>query len=275
MHPDALELAAYAEGTAPKETLDRIDDHLAACDVCRAAVAAVGPVGESHRRARRLLYVLLPLATAAALVLAILLPRTHEPEDASSVVAALKSGAPGQFADFRWLSDSELSEIVAPALRGGVTLLVPQGTLLDRRPDFRWRPVAGITEWTSVLRSPQGDRTWGIPGGATLSSLPAEAADLEDATEYAWILRGDGPLGRVESERRFRIASPAERDAYARARASAHRLVSPRWESVVVATWALRHGLVLEALHVLDAAPSDSDPQTSALRARLRERVDR
>lgn len=167
-HLGAEQVAAYAEGRLPHEHRGEVEAHLAECASCRREVTEVVRFMQREARKGRPWKLAIPLAAAAAVVLAAVfaLPERDEmggdpvfrngPEAASEDVPALEIVSPGEG---------------APT---GEDPLV-----------FSWRSAGRDAMYRLVLADETGDPIWERSTADTSLALPGDVR-LEPGRPYFW-----------------------------------------------------------------------------------------
>ncbi|MFN0172780.1 MAG: hypothetical protein ACKV22_40890 [Bryobacteraceae bacterium] len=225
-HVTELELEGYRRRRLAPTDLLRVDDHLAACEHCRLKLAGQmdlpriesawrEEIGQDPVRS----FPVRSLGMAAAAVLLIGSTLFLATRDRHRIVAQLRDGSrvltidsKGQMKGIEGVSQHQTLALAA-ALRdsrldlpawtadlagrtetlmgerpaAGNPLIGPLGTaVLDDRPRFRWRPMAGATTYTVVIQNESG--------GESISSGPLEGTDWKPANPlnrgatYSWQL---------------------------------------------------------------------------------------
>jgi hypothetical protein len=175
-HLDPDTLAAFVDGALGAADRGRAEAHLAACDTCRHELLAVRQLLASYRPAAQRRRLVVPLAAAAALVLAVGLPMLNGGQDTSPMPPIRRPGAEAA------LAVSGLSP------RPGSTVMA------DAPLEFAWGTAeAGSTYRLTVVDS-AGALVWSTETGDTTAVLPADIA-LASGQSYFWYvdaLRSDG-----------------------------------------------------------------------------------
>jgi len=250
--PDLL--VGYADGRLLTRERERLEGHLAACETCRSLVAGLAETAVPAATGRGRLVVLArawPYLAAAGVILAVALAalgpgllfgRRSTDELLVAAASDLARARPDLFGGFRALDAAERAATDGTVLRssGAVTLLAPRGKVLETRPAFRWE---GGGRATVVLETDDGRPLWRAEGGEELG-YPEREAPLAPGSACIWSVetgatRSDGLL--------FHVASAAERDAAAAARATVDARAPARVAKLLYAHWALRRGLLAEA----------------------------
>jgi len=268
--PDQNLMAGLADGTLLPEERRSLEHHLARCESCGRIASELlrgmgaeqeRPVEDRPRRRRVITWPRMILAAAAlvAIVGAGWWLRQMKTAPAGSEALLLQAAErlaeerPALFAGFRPLSVEELRARPSVA-RGGIELGFPAGTLIERRPEFRWRPAPGVTRWSVTLRRQEGTLLWTEPSRETTVTYPTKRAELEPGGTYVWEVEGEGPLGTVEGARAFAVATDEERRRFENARGEIERFADPRVALLVTAHYAMRRGLLGEAERAARAA---------------------
>ena len=260
--PDAAALAALAEGRLPPDERAAVEDHVAACDECRRAVAAVAaeaaPAASSASPAGgargRVLW-MSAIGIAAAVLLAIgwsgfRAPETPAPSterELASAASDLVAARPELFEGFRPLDHAERSARGTDVERGGLVLRRPVGTVLGDRPTFSWAAVAGAASYSVAVVGEDGRELWRRDARTATLAWPADAPPLARGSAYVGEVSTAGPLGRVEGRRAFRVASDAAGKALEDAKREIASRVRPALRPLVLAHYALRKGFLEEA----------------------------
>jgi hypothetical protein len=177
--PEAL--AGYLDHDLSRDERQQVELHLASCVECRAELAQVRGL-ELRRRRRRWIPVLAPLAAAAAVVLAIVLPgREAAPSDLRSVPAG----------------DSPLG-IVAPAASAEVNL---------ESPVFVWRSAGPAASYTFTLQEDDGRVVWTSTMTDTSAAVP-DSVQLTPGRTWFWLVDALLPDGRSMSTGVQRVRTP-------------------------------------------------------------------
>ena len=281
--PDEGTLVALAEDRLPADQAEEVAAHVVRCgiclDVCAAvrdvardarppSVALLGDVGTDDAPSRRR-WGWAPFAIAAALLLAIGVRWVHGPEGApvslASAWAAVTADAPDLAAQGP-LTAAELLVTASP-LRGGLVLKGPSGTVLSTSVEFDWEAVPGAAAATVVVADTAGDEVLRRTTDAPPVRLAGAGSALRRGTAYVWTLSVQGPRGRVEAARAFRVADDATVTGWSSLVDRAARLVPQDHRDEVLAHAALRLGLVEEAILRAERAVARAD--TTATRALL------
>jgi len=184
-HPDDGAVARYLDGIVDAEERDRIEDHLAECDACRAKLGELMHILAT--RPRRRWMPLVPVLAAAAAVLVI-----------------LWSGNLNR-ADHAVTRDPALTETLAPVP------LLPIG-LVAQIDSIRWSAVPGAARYRLNLFTADGRVLWQAGLTDTVVALPDSVVLAPHATYY-WQIKAKTDYGRwVESElAAFTVSEPVRR----------------------------------------------------------------
>ena len=160
-HLDPGEVARLAAGTSDPAERERVEVHLAACDVCTAEVVAAWRFG--GRRPRRGGWIA-AWAAAAALLAGVLLwpPRRSAPEG-ETVRGREEQGV------------SQALVIISPRERE----VVGPGVQLT------WRSHQGVATYKLAVDDANGDSVWAATTADTTVGLPATLA-LARGASYFW-----------------------------------------------------------------------------------------
>ena len=139
-------LAGYLDGKLPDEERVRVEMHLAACHECRSELADIRQLQRRQPGQRMLL--LFPAAVAAALLIAIALPRQR------SVPSATRAAAP---------AETRLA-VVSPA---------PDAEIASRQIHFMWRSAGNDASYTFTLQKADGSVVWTSSTTDTITVLPS------------------------------------------------------------------------------------------------------
>jgi anti-sigma factor RsiW len=167
LSPEAL--AGYLDDGLPRDERREAELHLAACAECREELVEGRRVERAQRR-RRWAPVLLPATAAAAVLLAVVLPRQ------STTPSDIRSGAEG---DHLSIVSPEPSHEVAP------------GTIT-----FIWRSAGPGASYTLTLQEPDGRMVWSTAAADTLAILPDSIALAPGRTWFWFVdaLLPNGPM---------------------------------------------------------------------------------
>lgn len=173
-HPDAMDLAAYIDGTLSPDARATLEAHLAGCEPCRLEVLQVdGIVRAAPARQRRALLPLGALAAAAVLLL-VLLPTRPAPTP----------GDPHR--------DPAVTASVAPAT------IEPRGSIAELGR-FTWSSVPEATRYGVRLFDARGAVIWEGEPTDTMIGVPG-SVHLVPGDKYFWSVRARTGWGRwVES----------------------------------------------------------------------------
>lgn len=178
-HPSPEALAGYLDADLPGEEQRQVELHLASCAECREELAEVRRLQLGHRR--RWLRVLVPAAAAAAVLLAIALPR--------------QATTPS---DIRTGPNLEPSlEVVSP---------VPSAEVASGPSRFIWRSAGPGASYTFTLQEADGRVVWTSTVADTVAVLPDSVAFSPGLTRF-WFVDALLPDGRSRSTgvKRLRI----------------------------------------------------------------------
>lgn len=168
--PEAV--AGYLDHDLSRDERQQVELHIASCVECRAELAQVRGL-ELRRRRRRWIPVFAPLAAAAAVVLAIVLPqRGATPSD-------LRSSPAG---------DSPLG-IVAPESSAEVA---PESLR------FVWRSAGPAASYTFTLQEDDGRMVWTSTTTDTSAAVP-DSVKLTPGRTWFWLVDALLPDGRSAS----------------------------------------------------------------------------
>lgn len=129
----------------------------------------------------------------------------------------LPAGVFEQVARYSTGGSRESGLIAQSALRSlrtaaGAEPVSPRSTsVLDGRPELRWRRATGATRYVVTLSSDSGP-LWDAEAADTALAYPADAPELSPGGEFTWEVRafsGAGPVG-VPSHATFRVAAAGE-----------------------------------------------------------------
>lgn len=167
---------------------------------------------------------------------------------------------------------------LAPARgRGGLDLiLAPRQTdLLDDRPAFRWRAVAGASRYAIVVSSDTGS-LWRRETADTALAYPADAPALRRGEDYAFELTVPGASGVLHRETsRFRVKPGSDAETIRRHLARIEISGSPRGRArdFLAGAYLADQGLFADAAErfqaVCAADPDDPGPRESLGRVYL------
>lgn len=281
--PDEGTLVALAEDRLPADVAEEVAAHVVRCGLCLEVCAAVrdvareararpaarsGDVGAGDAPLRRR-WGWAPFAIAATLLLAFGMRWVRGPHGApvslASAWAAVTADTPALAAQGP-LADAELRAAPSP-LRGGLVLKGPVGTVLSTSVELDWEPVPGATAATVVVTDAAGGDVLRRTTDAPPVRVAGAGSGLRRGTAYVWTLTVQGPRGRVEAARAFRVADDATVAAWSALVDRAARLVPEDHRDEVLAHAALRLGLVEEAIVRAERAVARAD--TAATRALL------
>jgi hypothetical protein len=218
-----------------------------------------------------------PLAALAALAAALLLgtgcgEERVAPDPLAEEASRLATARPDLFDGF----------VPVPELRGGGAklgiappgselLLEPVGRVLATRPAFRAAGGEGqpVEARVTLLRDGGGELwTREAPGGRL--DYPPDVPALAEGATYVWRLSLRRGGATVEAERRFAVATVAERSRYAAARNEIQTRVPEPLRGLLAAHWALRHDLLLEAHALAREAATSRGAHAERAKATLR-----
>lgn len=176
-HLDSDTIAAFAERRlAPPERVTA-EAHLADCAECRADLVDVTGIFAEARRSRRR-RVAVPVLAAAALATILLVPRTPEPIDESSVLRPAETTEP-----------ERLNTLVA--------ILPAPGESASRAGlRFVWEPDGPDAIYEISVTDSSGTSLWRARTPDTSITLP-DSVSLQPGGTYHWwvdVLLGDGRL---------------------------------------------------------------------------------
>lgn len=281
-HPDENLLAGYAEGRLMEEERGLVEAHLPGCESCRELVVvlggevalAEGEVEEEGRdsaptpihsfRWRR------PLLVAAGLLVAVSVGIIGKlllftPEDYSTRVLGERTQLAQAHPElFVGLDPFDPEGPIAPTLRDtGPRLLLPAGTELELRPEFRWENFdgEGLLSWSKA----GGGKIFEQPVTASPLPYPSEAPTLEADQTYLWRLTS-GPAGaETVTLASFRTATDGERLRFLQAKNAIEKKVSVSRQELWTTVYALKHSHLGEAeraaREAVEAEPEESLPR--------------
>ena len=171
-HLSPEELAGYLDNDLPRNEKGPVELHLASCGECRTELAEIRRLQRQRLRRQRL-PVLVPLAAAAVLALAIVIPR----QDTSP--SEIRSGGRG---------DESLG-IVSPA---------PSAETASGRISFIWRSAGPGASYTITLQEHDGRPVWTSSLTDTVTVLPDSIVLVPGRTWY-WTVDALLPNGRSVS----------------------------------------------------------------------------
>ncbi|TMQ55005.1 MAG: hypothetical protein E6K72_07040 [Candidatus Eisenbacteria bacterium] len=137
----------------------------------------------------------------------------RRPEPNPAMAGVFKSVSEGVVGGSR-----ETGLVALAPVRGGPSgaevILAPRQTqILDDRPMFRWRAVAGANRYRVVVSGEAGE-LWQRETGDTSLAYPADAAPLPRGGDVLWALHASNDRGSLaEEENSFQIKPVAECDA--------------------------------------------------------------
>lgn len=196
-HLDSEELAAYLEATLPAAAQRRIEEHLAACDDCRAE--AVGSYRTLRRATRGLSRRWVGVTLAAAAVAGLVL-------GGNALIEVSRSGQPPLRTDEAGLSFERVSSIDIVRPEDGRTV---SGDSLV----FIWRAQSADTFYRFTLTDEAGDVLWRTSTSDTVV-VPGDDVTMGPGA-YFWIVDALLAGGRTATTgaRAFRVAdTPSSRD---------------------------------------------------------------
>lgn len=172
-------VAAYLDRALSASDQDAVEAHLADCAECREELAAVAPL-TARSGARRWLPVAVPVAAAAALVIAFL---PSQPDGGVSV-PALRSGDEGV----------RQVDVVGPT----AGRRVPADSVV-----FVWRPLAGDARYHLTVTTTNGEAAWTARTADTLLAPERRGARLEPGPYFWYVdaLLPDGTSGTTGVQR--------------------------------------------------------------------------
>lgn len=174
-------LAGYLDGGLPDEERVRVEMHLASCHECRSELADIRRLQRRQPGQRMLL--LFPAAVAAALLIAIALPRQRV------TPSAIRSAAP---------AETRLA-VVSPA---------PDAEIASDQIRFMWRSAGNDASYTFTLQKTDGSVVWTSSTTDTITVLP-ESVVLRAHETWFWSVDALLPDGRSLSTKatKFRTGS--------------------------------------------------------------------
>lgn len=189
-HPDSGTIAAFVDRTLTDHHRTALLAHFASCSDCRremtdvqsAVLATARPASPSRARSWRWI---VPLAAAAALVLAVRPPRPS-PVPADDVASRVRGADPGPGAD--------------PALEPGhVAVVAPaDGDTLGGERALAWRAAGADATYQVTVQDSAGTPVWSAPLSDTTAAIPP-GTPLQRGALYYWsvdVRRADGSTGR-------------------------------------------------------------------------------
>lgn len=219
----ADELESYRSRRLAPPDLLRVDDHLAACEVCQARLAGLVPVGgiaqpwrESLGEGATRRLPIRILAIAAAVVVCVVLFRiqqrppliarlqdggTEVTLDGAGRLSGIGGLTPGQERAIRaalqesrlgappWVASLIGRREVLMGSGGGAfnPVLAPVGTaVLEDRPRFRWRSVPGAASYVVIVQDETTGRSIRSEPLVTMEWTPSQP--LERGRRYSWQL---------------------------------------------------------------------------------------
>jgi hypothetical protein len=168
-HLEPEQVVGYLENTLTAAGRRQVQAHLADCAECAAELVDVSRL----RRASRPASSWLPVAAAAAAVIAVVLVGPRLAHRTSAAPEAPVRGAPGVAVS-----------VVAPA----------EGEVIGGTPNFTWHAVPGATAYRITLSRADGDSVWAATVHDTTARPPASVA-LPARDLYYWyvdVLLADG-----------------------------------------------------------------------------------
>lgn len=171
MHLSPESLAGYLGNDLTRSERKQVELHLAACAECRDELAQVRGI-EAGLRRRRVL-ALVPIAAAAAVVLAIVLPRQ------GPAPSALRIG-PG--------TDLPLV-LVSPGA---------EVQIASREVEFVWRSAGAAASYSFTLQEADGRVVWSTTTTDTVAALPDSVVMAPGGTWF-WSVDALLPDGRSRS----------------------------------------------------------------------------
>jgi anti-sigma factor RsiW len=162
-------LAAYLDDKLSSEQRSQVELHLASCDECRAELADINRLQRTRVR-RKWLSVVVPAATAAALILVIALPRERtRPSDIRS----------------RANVDDRLV-VISP---------VPSADIPPGPINFVWHSAGPGASYTITLQEAEGRPVWTSSVADTVVALP-DSITLAPGRHWFWSVDALLPNGR-------------------------------------------------------------------------------
>ena len=171
MHLSPGMLAGYLDDDLPGEEQSQVELHLASCAECRGELAEVRRLQLGRRR--QWVMVLVPAAAAAAVLLAIALPR--QAETPSDIRAGPTAEPP--------------LAIVSP---------VPSDEIAPGPITFTWRSAGPGASYTFTLQEADGRVVWTSTVADTVAVLPDSVAFSPGLTWF-WLVDALLPDGRSRS----------------------------------------------------------------------------
>ncbi len=165
-HLSEKQLAAYVNRRLSPEEREAAIEHLAECAECRDEALATARVLRAER-ARRVKYIGAPVATAAALGLALLVLVPRWPSESTGPV--LREGAAA----------------VAPGASIGVHS--PHNTAQVGQIEFSWQDMGAEVRYRFSLTRSDGGEVWIGATADTSLTLPPDVTLSEGTTYFWWV----------------------------------------------------------------------------------------
>lgn len=164
-------MSGYLDHDLPQEERGQVELHLASCAECRHELAEIRRLQLRHRR--RWAVALVPTAAAAAILLAIALPRPGAPPSGTRAGPAPEPSLP----------------IVAPSPSADI----PPGPIT-----FVWRSAGPDASYTVTLQEADGRVAWTSSVADTVAVLPDSVA-VGPGRTWFWFVDALLPDGRARS----------------------------------------------------------------------------
>jgi len=179
-HPDAVRIAAYADGTLAGQERAALEAHLADCAECRAEATDVALLLRDHDTAGRW-RIAIPAAAAVAAAALVLIagPLTDRGPDG---VDRLRPGS---------TAGREAVPRIEVVLPGAAVPIAADS------PRFVWRAAGADARYHFTLTEESGQVVWEGQLGDTVLVLPPHEASLEADMRYLWYVDASLPDGRV------------------------------------------------------------------------------
>lgn len=194
-------------------------------------------------------------------------PAPDATERLLAVADRLAEGAPDVFGDLRAAIESP-TPIARPSVeRGGITILLPRGTVISDQPTLRWKAVPGADSYRVQVSSETGTSVF----ETTTRETELEVGEPIEPGAYVVEVSAESSFGAARGSASFRRATPREQGKYDGAEFAIDIAVAPGDKSLLLAYFALSEGLYVEARRALERHRRDNpkDPRLARIEALL------
>ncbi len=265
-------IVGYVEDRLTDEEKQLVEAQLARDPEARAllgldlACSPVATAGAALRGARIAAAAIVLLAVGVGIFLA-------TREDAAPSTRAQLTALATELA-YGPLTDEELAARESTE-RGTLVLRGPSHGVLDGRPIFRWKPVAGVDRYHLAVLDDQARVVFETDATETKAGPMEQPLGTGD---YVWEVTASGPLGALSARRAFWVPSISQRVLFRTMRDKIRNRASAWLADLAEAHLALRHELFAEALgpaqRFLDANPDDELGRATLRRVHRELRID-